>query len=119
METKQAHYALTVKKNQPTLHAQLKNLPWDKATAKFYDRTQGHGRLETRVVQVLTVTDLGIDFPHAAPVAKIVRHRTCVKTGKRTRETVYVLTDLTSSQASPERLAMIVRSQWTGFVHLR
>ena len=29
------------------------------------------------------------------------------------RETVHVLTDLTSRQASPERLAKIVRSQWT------
>lgn len=36
-----------------------------------------------------------------------------MKTGRRTRETVYVLTDLTSRQASPERLAKIVRSQWT------
>lgn len=65
------------------------------------------------MVQVLTVTDLGIDFPHAAQIAKIVRHRTCVKTLTRTRETVYVLTDLTSRQASPERLAKIARSQWT------
>ncbi|MGW7427002.1 ISAs1 family transposase [Streptomyces sp. NPDC054813] len=82
-------------------------------TAKFYDRSHGHGRLETRVVQVLTVTALGVDFRHAAQVAKIVRHRTRVKTGKRTRETVYVITDLTSRQASPERLAAIVCSQWT------
>lgn len=68
------------------------------------------------MVQVLTVTALGIDFPHAAQAAQaaqIVRHRTCGKTGRRTRETVYVLTDLTSRQASPERLAKIVRSQWT------
>ncbi|MCN9243979.1 ISAs1 family transposase [Streptomyces sp. RY43-2] len=113
IEQKQAHYAFTVKKNQPTLHAQLKTLPWHEATAKFYDRSHGHGRLETRVVQALTVTGLGIDFPYAAQVARIVRHRTCVKTGKRTRETVYVLTDLTSRQASPEHLAMIVRRQWT------
>ncbi|WP_157881523.1 ISAs1 family transposase [Streptomyces phaeochromogenes] len=113
VEEKRAHYAFTVKMNQPILYAQLKTLPWDKATAKFYDRSHGHVRLETRVVQVLTVTALGIDFPHAAQVAKIVRHRTCAKTGRRTRETVYVLTDLTSRQASPERLAKIVRSQWT------
>ncbi|MFE3772135.1 hypothetical protein [Streptomyces sp. NPDC059122] len=58
---KDAHYAFTVKKNQPILYAQLKNLPWDKATAKFY-RSHGHGQLETWLVQVLTVTALGIDF---------------------------------------------------------
>jgi predicted transposase YbfD/YdcC len=113
VEQKDAHYAFTVRKNQPKLYAQLKTLPWGKATAKFYDRSHGHGRLETWVVRVLTVTALGIDFLHAAQVAKIVRHRTRVKTGIRTRETVYVITDLTSRQASPERLAVIVRSQWT------
>ncbi|GHD60684.1 hypothetical protein GCM10010317_053390 [Streptomyces mirabilis] len=39
------------------------------------------------MVQVLTVIALGVGFPHAAQVAQIVRHRICVKTGKRTRET--------------------------------
>ncbi|WP_447028794.1 ISAs1 family transposase [Streptomyces hypolithicus] len=112
VETKKAHYAFTVKRNQKLLHQQLRTLPWQKATAKFYDRAEGHGRLETRVVRALTVTDLGVDFPHAAQVAKIVRHRTTVATGKRTRETVYVITDLTSRQASPERIARTVRSQW-------
>jgi len=54
VEQKDAHYAFPVKKNQPIPYAQLKTLPWDKATAKFYDRSHGNGRLETRTVQVLT-----------------------------------------------------------------
>ncbi|MFJ9543260.1 ISAs1 family transposase [Streptomyces sp. NPDC101225] len=107
---KKAHYAFTVKKNRPTLHEPLRTLPWERATAKFYDRSQGHGRRETRVVQVLTVDDL--DFPHAAQVAKITRYRTSMRTGKRTRETIYVITDLTSRQASPEKIVRLVRSQW-------
>ncbi|WP_327357970.1 ISAs1 family transposase [Streptomyces sp. NBC_01304] len=106
VEDKQAHYALTVKRNQPGLYAQLHGLPWQQATAKYYDRTTGHGRKETRVVQALTVTDLGVDFPHAVQVARVVRHRTRTKTGKRSRETVYVITDLTSQQASPVSTAM-------------
>ncbi|MFC5201769.1 ISAs1 family transposase [Streptomyces kaempferi] len=112
VEEKKAHYAFTVKRNQPNLYALLKALPWNEARARYYDCSRGHGRLETRVVQALTVTGLGVDFPHAAQVAKIVRHRTDTETGKRTRETVYVVTDLTSRQASPERIAKIVRSQW-------
>ncbi|QIZ00730.2 hypothetical protein HEP87_52155 [Streptomyces sp. S1D4-11] len=72
-------------------------------TAVFYDRGRGHGRTETSVIKVLTDTELGVDFPHAAQVARIVRHRTDTKTGKRSRETVYVVTDLTGHQASPER----------------
>ncbi|WP_240797571.1 ISAs1 family transposase [Streptomyces sp. F001] len=112
VEAKKAHYAFTVKRNQKNLYEQLRTLPWEQATAKFYDRTPGHGRKETRVVQALTVTDLGVDFPHAARVAKVVRHRTDTKTGKQSRETVYVITDLTSRQASPERIATILRAHW-------
>jgi predicted transposase YbfD/YdcC len=107
---KKAHYVLCVKKNQPGLYEQLHTLPWGEVTAKFYDRTEGHGRKETRVVQVLTVD--GLDFPHAAQVARIVRHRTCLKTGRRSRETVCVITDLTSREASPQQIAKIARSQW-------
>ena len=112
VEAKKAHYAFTVKRNQKNLYEQLRTLPWEQATAKFYDRTTGHGRKETRVVQALTVTDLGVDFPHAAQVAKVVRHRTDTRTGKQSRETVYVITDLTSRQASPERIATILRAHW-------
>jgi len=112
VDVKKAHYAFTVKRNQKNLYEQLRTLPWEQATAKFYDRTTGHGRKETRVVQALTVTDLGVDFPHAAQVAKVVRHRTDTKTGKQSRETVYVITDLTSRQASPERIATILRAHW-------
>ncbi|MEC4019185.1 ISAs1 family transposase [Streptomyces sp. H27-D2] len=110
VEAKKAHYAFTVTKNQPTLHERLRVLPWGEVKAKFDDRTTGHGRKETRVVQVLNVDDL--DFPHAAQAARITRHRTSLKTGKRTRETVYIITDLTSRQATPERLARLVRSHW-------
>ncbi|MGW3730655.1 ISAs1 family transposase [Streptomyces sp. NPDC000851] len=109
VEDKKAHYALCVKKNQAGLSERLHTLPRREVTAKFHDRTEGHGRKETRVVQVLTVDDL--DFPHAAQVARGVRHRTCLKTGSRSRETVYVITDLTSREASPQRLAKIIRSQ--------
>lgn len=112
VEEKKAHYAFTVNHNQKNLHRQLAAPPWEKASAKFYDRTTAHGRLETRVVQALTITDLDIDFPHAVQVAKIVRHRTHRKTGRRSRETVYIITDLTSREASPQRLAKIIRSQW-------
>jgi predicted transposase YbfD/YdcC len=112
VEEKKAHCAFTVKRNQKNLYEQLRTLPWQKATAKYYDRTEGHGRKETRVVQVLTVTDLGVGFPHAAQVAWVVRHRTDSKSGKQSRETVYVLTDLTSRQASPERITKILRAHW-------
>ncbi len=112
MEEKQAHYLLVVKANQPGLLRQLRALPWKHATARRYDRETGHGRKETRATRALTVTDLGLDFPHAVQAVKILRHRTDIRTCKVTRQTVYALTDLTARQASPQRLGQLARSQW-------
>jgi hypothetical protein len=46
--------------------------------------------------------------------ARAVRHRTCLKTGRRSRETVYVITDLTREDAAkvhtehdPENMATL------------
>ncbi|WP_329550474.1 hypothetical protein [Streptomyces sp. NBC_00696] len=64
------------------------------------------------MVQALTISELGVGFPHAVQVAKIVRHRIQCKSGWRSRETVYVIADLTGREASPEGIAKIVRSQW-------
>jgi predicted transposase YbfD/YdcC len=60
-----AHYVLTVKRNQPTLHRGLRALPW--ATIPVVDRTQdkGHGRIESRTVKLTSVTT-GIGFPTLA-----------------------------------------------------
>ncbi|MBC3842122.1 ISAs1 family transposase [Streptacidiphilus sp. 4-A2] len=113
VEEKNAHYLLVVKANQPGLHRQMRSLPWKDVTARRYDRESGHGRKETRATRVLTVTDLGLDFPHAVQAVRILRHRTDLKTGARTRQTVYAITDLTSQQASPQRLGQLARSQWT------
>ncbi|MEU6341904.1 transposase [Streptomyces sp. NPDC046977] len=85
VDEKKAHYVLVLKRNQPTLHDALRSLPWKQVTARRYERESGHGRRETHSVRTLTVTDLGLDFPHVAQAAKIHRHRTDLKTGKITR----------------------------------
>ncbi|MEU4303853.1 ISAs1 family transposase [Kitasatospora aureofaciens] len=113
VEEKNAHYLLVVKANQPELHRRLRELPWKDVTARRYDREIGHCRRETRVTRALTVTDLGLDFPHAVQAARILRHRTDLATGTVSRQTIYAITDLTSQEASPERLGRLVRSQWT------
>ncbi|MFD5463946.1 ISAs1 family transposase [Kitasatospora sp. NPDC127059] len=113
VEEKKAHYLLVVKANQPELHRRLRSLPWKEVTARHYDREAGHGRKETRVTRALTVTDLDLDFPHAVQAARILRYRTDLKTGIVSRQTIYAITDLTSHQASPQRLGRLARSQWT------
>jgi hypothetical protein len=113
MYHQQTKNLLVVKANQPGLHQQLRSLPWKNVTARRYDRERGHGRNETRVTRVLTVTGLGLDFPNPVQAARVTRHRTDAATGKRTRQTVYALTDLTHEQASPQFIGRLARSQWT------
>lgn len=113
VEEKNAHYLLVVKANQPGLHRGLRALPWKEVTARRYDREMSHGRKETRATRVLTITGLGLDFPHAVQAVRVLRHRTDLKSGKCSRQTIYAITDLTSQQASPQRLSRLARSQWT------
>jgi len=65
---KKAHYILVVKKNQPTLYAQVKNLPWRNIPACCQQRDRGHGREEHRTLNAAAVTT-GLAFPHAAQAA--------------------------------------------------
>ncbi|MGW7674408.1 ISAs1 family transposase [Streptomyces sp. NPDC054775] len=112
VEMKQAHYLLVVKGNQPNLHTALKALPWKEVTARRYHREPGHGRRETRSGRTLTVTGLGLDFPHVVQAAKILRHRTELRTGRVTRQTVYAITDMPAREASPQLIGHLARSQW-------
>jgi hypothetical protein len=53
---KNAHYIFIVKKNQPGLHAQLKNLPWRQIPVVARKRDRGHGHEERRTLKTVTAT---------------------------------------------------------------
>ncbi|MFB9452012.1 ISAs1 family transposase, partial [Dactylosporangium vinaceum] len=108
-----AHWILTAKGNQPTLHQQLTGLPWH--LVPIADRTtdRGHGRREIRTLKILSVST-GIDFPDAAQALQIRRRRRPLDEPKRfTTETVYAITDLQAHQAKPWQLADWIRGHWT------
>lgn len=50
-----AHLLIPVKGNRPTLHAQLKTLPWAQIPIGHQTRDRGHGRSETRTVKAITL----------------------------------------------------------------
>jgi predicted transposase YbfD/YdcC len=104
---KHAAYLLIVKANQPTLHHQLRRLPWGDIPTQDHTRDRGHGRVEVRRLQVTTVA--GLDFPYATQALRITR-RTRPLAGRRWRTvTVYAVTSLTAAQAHPARLADYLR----------
>ena len=103
-----AHYVLTVRRNQPGLFAQLAALPWRQVPVAHDTRDRGHGRDERRVIKVTAVA-AGLAFPHAAQAIQIVRRRRISGKKKWSRETVYAITSLTATHASPAELAAIIR----------
>jgi predicted transposase YbfD/YdcC len=69
---KKAYYILIVKKNQPSLYAQFKNLPWRSIPAADRQRGRGHGREEHRTLKAATIA-AGLAFPHAAQAICLTR----------------------------------------------
>jgi predicted transposase YbfD/YdcC len=68
---KHAAYLLIVKANQPALQRQLKLLPWHQVPVADHTHHRGHGRVETRRLQVTTIA--GLEFPHATQALRITR----------------------------------------------
>jgi predicted transposase YbfD/YdcC len=109
---KKAHYILVVKKNQPGLYAQVKNLPWRNIPAGHTQRDRGHGRDEHRTLQVTAVAT-GIAFPHAAQAIRLTRRIRPLNGHKKWRTvTVYAITSLDARQAVPAQLAEWIRGHW-------
>jgi predicted transposase YbfD/YdcC len=107
------NYALALKENQPTLHADVVLLLDDPAcqvhTAKP-DVDAGHGRIETRTASVSTDIDALRDmhrWPGLTAIGKV--HRVRETAEKTTTETAYYLL---STPLSPERFNEVVRAHW-------
>jgi predicted transposase YbfD/YdcC len=107
-----AHYVFIVKGNRPTLRTQLADLPWQTVPIVDDVRGRGHGRAETRTLQLCAVA-AGIGFPHARLAARIVRRRRPISATKRwSTETVYAVTSLGFADIRAHRLAEIIRGHW-------
>jgi predicted transposase YbfD/YdcC len=108
-----AHLLIPVKGNRPTLHSQLKTLPWAQVPIGHQTRDRGHGRRETRTVKAVTLhTPGGIRFPHAEQAVRITRTRTITTSGKTSRETAYLTISLPAADAHPADLQEWARSEW-------
>ena len=107
---KHAAYLLIVKANQPALRQRLATLPWRQIPVADTTCDRGHGRAEIRRLQVTTIA--GLDFPHAVQALRITRQVRCLRSRRWRTVTVYAVTSLTATQASPARLADWIRGHW-------
>jgi hypothetical protein len=113
VEDKHADYLFTaVKDNQPSLFAALDALDWENTPVAHIMRDRGHGRDETRTIQVLPAPE-GL-LPHAVQAFLIERAVRDPHDGKL-RSAVAAL-GITSRAAAcggtPEALAQAARGHW-------
>ena len=113
VEDKKADYLFTaVKDNQPSLFAELDALDWENTPVTHVMRDRGHGRHETRTIQVLPAPDG--PFPHAVQAFLIERYVRDPGTGDP-RSAVAAL-GITSRAAArggtSEALALAARGHW-------
>jgi predicted transposase YbfD/YdcC len=107
---------LTVKKNQPALYEALATYFADihAVFVQASTRDDHRGRTEIRRIRVSTEMNTYLSaWPHLAQVAELTRTVTMRRTGKISQEIVYLITDLSPLQASPERLLDLVRGHWS------
>jgi predicted transposase YbfD/YdcC len=112
VEDKHADYLFTIKENQPGLFDAVNALPWEDAPVAHTGRDRGHGRDETRTIQVLPAPG-DLPFPHAAQVFLIERHVRSLDGSPRSDVAALGVTSLTRAKASPARLAALARTEWT------
>lgn len=111
VEDKEAAYVFTAAKdNQPGLVAKLDALPWENVPISHVMTGRGHGRAETRSIQVLPAPD-GI-WPYARQVFLVERYVHDLAGTLTSAVAALGLTALTAAQADPERLNWLVRDHW-------
>jgi hypothetical protein len=97
----------------PTLHRQLRELPWRAVAVAHRAASRGHGRREIRTIKVVTIA-AGIAFPCAVQAIQVVRRTQPLTAGARRwrTETVHAITSLAPHHASPAQIAAWIRGHW-------
>lgn len=111
LHSRGAQFVLTVKQNQPTLFAALDTLPWADTPITHRDVDTTHGRVTTRTIQTLPAP-ADLPFPHVNQVWLIERYVTDPTGTPRSAVAALGLTSLTTTRATGEQIATLVREHW-------
>ena len=81
-----------------------------RSITSFTTHDKGHGRIETRELQVMDVPKHLKEWPGIQQILKITRTRITKK--KTTTEVAYGITSLSKSEANSEKIMKIWRNHW-------
>lgn len=106
-------YHFTVKGNQPTLEADIRELFARRGPPDHVEVSAAeHGRIETRRIWCSTRLNDYLTFPHVAQVFLIEREVFAKKTRKLTMETAVGVTSRSTARASPAAVLRTNRGHW-------
>jgi predicted transposase YbfD/YdcC len=109
-----AHYVFCTKGNQPTLHDQVRDYPWQHAPIRHHETVTRHGRTETRTLKILLpACEIRARFPHVRQIFQV--QRTTVRTHgtQPSGREAYGVTSLGPLDATAAELAGYIRGQWS------
>jgi predicted transposase YbfD/YdcC len=106
-----ADFILPVKDNQPGLFDALDALPWRDTPVACTTAGRGHGRIETRTIQVMDAPG-DLPFPHVSQAYLIERHVTALDGTPLSDVAALGVTSLDATRATPQTIASLVRGQW-------
>jgi predicted transposase YbfD/YdcC len=106
-----ADFIFCVKDNQPGLFAALDALPWQNAPIAHSSTSRGHGRIETRTLQVMAAPP-GLPFPHVKQVFLVERTVTDLHGTPLSNVAILGVTSLNAKRGTPALIAEAVRGQW-------
>ena len=74
---------------------------------------KGHGRLEQRSIKVIAILDADLGIPGIKQAARLRRTREILKWGKKSEETVFLITNLSYDQLDAQEFLRLKRAYWT------
>lgn len=111
LHDRDADFVFCVKDNQPKLFAALDALPWADIPVTHTTTSRGHGRIETRTIQIMPAPP-DLPFPHVTQVFLIERRVTDLAGKPLSHVAILGVTSLDSVRGTPQVIAEAVRGQW-------
>lgn len=111
LHTRDADFVFCVKDNQPGLFTALDALAWTDVPITHTTTDRGHGRIETRTLQVMPAPP-DLPFPHVNQVFLIERTVTDLAGGSPSNVAILGVTSLNPQRGTATRIAEAVRGQW-------
>ena len=106
-----ADFVFCVKDNQPNLFAALDVLAWRDVPITHTTTDRGHGRIETRTLQVMPAPP-HLPFPHTNQVFLVERQVTDTHGTPLSNVAILGVTSLSATRGTPALIAGAVRGQW-------